>query len=143
MKKFKKNFAMRVCRKANFNAAHRLFRADWTDEKNQTVFGKCNNPNFHGHNYTLEVWIDGNIDPETGYVIDLKIIKDLIKSEIEERFDHRNLNLDCPEFADLIPTAENISVVCFNLLRTKLDSKYSLTIRLWETENNIVEYSGQ
>lgn len=134
---------MRVCRKANFNAAHRLFRADWTDEKNQTVFGKCNNPNFHGHNYTLEVWIDGNIDPETGYVIDLKIVKDLIKSEIEERFDHRNLNLDCPEFADLIPTAENISVVCFNLLRTKLDGKYSLTIRLWETENNIVEYSGQ
>ena len=143
MKKFKKTIAMRVCRKANFNAAHRLFRADWTDEKNQTVFGKCNNPNFHGHNYTLEVWIDGNIDPETGYVIDLKIVKDLIKSEIEERFDHRNLNLDCPEFADLIPTAENISVVCFNLLRTKLDSKYSLTIRLWETENNIVEYSGQ
>jgi 6-pyruvoyltetrahydropterin/6-carboxytetrahydropterin synthase len=134
---------MRVCRRANFNAAHRLFRADWSDEKNQTIFGKCNNPNFHGHNYTLEVWIDGNIDPETGYVIDLKIVKDLIKSEIEERFDHRNLNLDCPEFADLIPTAENISVVCFNLLRTKLDSKYSLTIRLWETENNIVEYSGQ
>ena len=134
---------MRVCRKANFNAAHRLFRADWSDEKNETVFGKCNNPNFHGHNYTLEVWIDGNIDPETGYVIDLKIVKDLIKSEIEERFDHRNLNLDCPEFADLIPTAENISVVCFNLLRTKLDSKYSLTIRLWETENNIVEYGGQ
>jgi 6-pyruvoyltetrahydropterin/6-carboxytetrahydropterin synthase len=134
---------MRVCRKANFNAAHRLFRADWSDEKNQTIFGKCNNPNFHGHNYTLEVWIDGNIDPETGYVIDLKIVKDLIKSEIEERFDHRNLNLDCPEFANLIPTAENISVVCFNLLRTKLDSKYSLTIRLWETENNIVEYNGQ
>jgi len=130
---------MRVCRKANFNAAHRLFRADWSDEKNQTIFGKCNNPNFHGHNYTLEVWIDGSIDPETGYVIDLKIVKDLIKSEIEERFDHRNLNLDCPEFANLIPTAENISVVCFNLLRTKLDSKYSLTIRLWETENNIVE----
>jgi 6-pyruvoyltetrahydropterin/6-carboxytetrahydropterin synthase len=134
---------MRVCRKANFNAAHRLFRADWSDEKNQTIFGKCNNPNFHGHNYTLEVWIDGSIDPETGYVIDLKIVKDLIKSEIEERFDHRNLNLDCPEFANLIPTAENISVVCFNLLRTKLDSKYSLTIRLWETENNIVEYNGQ
>lgn len=134
---------MRVCRKANFNAAHRLFRADWTDEKNQAVFGKCNNPNFHGHNYTLEVWIDGEIDPETGYVIDLKIVKDLIKSEIQERFDHRNLNLDCPEFADLIPTAENISVVCFNLLRTKLDRKYGLTIRLWETENNVVEYNGQ
>jgi 6-pyruvoyltetrahydropterin/6-carboxytetrahydropterin synthase len=134
---------MKVCRRSNFNAAHRLFRPDWSDEKNQTVFGKCNNPNFHGHNYTLEVWIDGEIDPETGYVIDLKIVKDLIKIEIEDRFDHRNLNLDCPEFTSLIPTAENIAVVCYNLLREKMDSKYALTIRLWETENNIVEYSGQ
>jgi 6-pyruvoyltetrahydropterin/6-carboxytetrahydropterin synthase len=133
---------MKVCRKANFNAAHRLFRSDWSDEKNQAVFGKCNNPNFHGHNYSLEVWIEGAIDPETGYVIDLKIVKELIKTEIEERFDHRNLNLDCPEFDNLIPTAENISVVCYNLLRSKLDHKYGLTIRLWETENNIVEYSG-
>jgi 6-pyruvoyltetrahydropterin/6-carboxytetrahydropterin synthase len=134
---------MKVCRRSNFNAAHRLFRPDWSDEKNQTVFGKCNNPNFHGHNYTLEVWIDGEIDSETGYVIDLKIVKDLIKIEIEDRFDHRNLNLDCPEFTSLIPTAENIAVVCYNLLREKMDSKYALTIRLWETENNIVEYSGQ
>jgi 6-pyruvoyltetrahydropterin/6-carboxytetrahydropterin synthase len=134
---------MKVCRRSNFNAAHRLFRPDWSDEKNQTVFGKCNNPNFHGHNYTLEVWIDGEIDPETGYVIDLKIVKDLIKIEIEDRFDHRNLNLDCPEFASLIPTAENIAVVCYNLLREKMDAKYALTLRLWETENNIVEYSGQ
>ncbi|MCF8408548.1 MAG: 6-carboxytetrahydropterin synthase [Crocinitomicaceae bacterium] len=134
---------MKVCRRSNFNAAHRLFRPDWSDEKNQTVFGKCNNPNFHGHNYTLEVWIDGEIDQETGYVIDLKIVKDLIKIEIEDRFDHRNLNLDCPEFTSLIPTAENIAVVCYNLLREKMDSKYALTIRLWETENNIVEYSGQ
>jgi 6-pyruvoyltetrahydropterin/6-carboxytetrahydropterin synthase len=134
---------MKVCRRSNFNAAHRLFRPQWSDEKNQAVFGKCNNPNFHGHNYTLEVWIDGEIDSETGYVIDLKIVKDLIKIEIEDRFDHRNLNLDCPEFTSLIPTAENIAVVCYNLLREKMDSKYALTIRLWETENNIVEYSGQ
>ena len=134
---------MKVCRRSNFNAAHRLFRPEWSDEKNQTVFGKCNNPNFHGHNYTLEVWIDGEIDQETGYVIDLKIVKDLIKIEIEDRFDHRNLNLDCPEFTSLIPTAENIAVVCYNLLREKMDSKYALTIRLWETENNIVEYNGQ
>jgi 6-pyruvoyltetrahydropterin/6-carboxytetrahydropterin synthase len=133
---------MRVCRRSNFNAAHRLFRPDWSDEKNQEVFGKCNNPNFHGHNYTLEVWIEGEIDPETGYVIDLKLVKDLVKKEIEERFDHRNLNLDCPEFQSLIPTAENIAVVCYNLLRDKIDSKFKLTIRLWETENNIVEYNG-
>ena len=132
---------MRVCRRSNFNAAHRLFRPDWSDEKNQEVFGKCNNPNFHGHNYTLEVWIEGEIDTETGYVIDLKLVKDLVKKEIEERFDHRNLNLDCPEFQSLIPTAENIAVVCYNLLRDKIDSKFKLTIRLWETENNIVEYN--
>jgi 6-pyruvoyltetrahydropterin/6-carboxytetrahydropterin synthase len=133
---------MRVCRRSNFNAAHRLFRPDWTDEKNQEVFGKCNNPNYHGHNYTLEVWIDGEIDPETGYVIDLKIVKDLVKSEIEERFDHRNLNLDCPEFNNIIPTAENIAVVCHQILRDKIDLKYGLSVRLWETENNIVEYHG-
>ena len=133
---------MRVCRRSNFNAAHRLFRPDWSDEKNQEVFGKCNNPNFHGHNYTLEVWIEGEIDTETGYVIDLKLVKDLVKKEIEERFDHRNLNLDCPEFQSLIPTAENIAVVCYDLLRDKIDSKFNLTIRLWETENNIVEYNG-
>ena len=86
---------MKVCRRVNFNAAHRLFRKDWSDEKNDSVFGKCNNPNFHGHNYILEVWIDGEIDPETGYVIDLKILKKIINTEIVERFDHRNLNLDC------------------------------------------------
>jgi 6-pyruvoyltetrahydropterin/6-carboxytetrahydropterin synthase len=133
---------MRVCRRSNFNAAHRLYRPDWSDEKNQAIFGKCNNPNFHGHNYTLEVWLDGDIDPETGYVIDLKIVKDIVRKEIEDRFDHRNLNLDCPEFENLIPTAENIAVVCYNLLRDKIDQKFKLTIRLWETENNIVEYNG-
>jgi len=134
---------MRVCRRATFNAAHRLFRKDWSDEKNNAVFGKCNNPNFHGHNYVLEVWIEGAIDPATGYVIDLKIVKDLIKNEITDRFDHKNLNLDCKEFLNLNPTAENIAVVCWNLLRTELDAKYELSIKLWETENNLVEYNGQ
>ena len=134
---------MRVCRRATFNAAHRLFRKDWSDEKNNAVFGKCNNPNFHGHNYVLEVWIEGAIDTETGYVIDLKIVKDLIKNEITDRFDHKNLNLDCNEFLNLNPTAENIAVVCWNLLRKELDTKYELSIKLWETENNLVEYNGQ
>jgi 6-pyruvoyltetrahydropterin/6-carboxytetrahydropterin synthase len=134
---------MRVCRRATFNAAHRLFRKDWSDEKNNDVFGKCNNPNFHGHNYVLEVWIEGAIDTATGYVIDLKIVKDLIKNEITDRFDHKNLNLDCKEFLNLNPTAENIAVVCWNLLRTELDTKYELSIKLWETENNLVEYNGQ
>jgi 6-pyruvoyltetrahydropterin/6-carboxytetrahydropterin synthase len=134
---------VRVCRRATFNAAHRLFRKDWSDEKNNAVFGKCNNPNFHGHNYVLEVWIEGAIDTETGYVIDLKIVKDLIKNEITDRFDHKNLNLDCKEFLNLNPTAENIAVVCWNLLRTELDAKYELSIKLWETENNLVEYKGQ
>ena len=134
---------MRVCRRATFNAAHRLFRKDWSDEKNNAVFGKCNNPNFHGHNYVLEVWIEGAIDTETGYVIDLKIVKDLIKNEITDRFDHKNLNLDCKEFLNLNPTAENIAVVCWDLLRSKLDAKYELRIKLWETENNLVEYNGQ
>ena len=134
---------MKVSRRATFNAAHRLFRPDWTNEKNVEIFGKCSNPNFHGHNYVLEVILDGEIDPETGYVIDLKIVKDAIKSEIDERFDHRNLNLDCPEFKDLNPTAENIAVVAWNLLRAKLPMHLALTIKLWETENNCVEYTGK
>ena len=134
---------MKVSRRATFNAAHRLFRPDWTNEKNVEIFGKCSNPNFHGHNYVLEVILDGEIDPETGYVIDLKIVKDAIKSEIDERFDHRNLNLDCPEFKDLNPTAENIAVVIWNLLRAKLPMHLALSIKLWETENNCVEYAGK
>lgn len=134
---------MKVCRRVNFNAAHRLFRKDWSDEKNDSVFGKCNNPNFHGHNYILEVWIDGEIDHETGYVIDLKILKNIINTEIVERFDHRNLNLDCPEFENLIPTAENIISVCWNLLRSSIDDRFDLRLKLWETENNIFEYDGK
>ena len=134
---------MKVSRRATFNAAHKLFRTDWTDEKNTAIFGKCSNPNFHGHNYVMEVILEGEIDPETGYVIDLKIVKDAIKSEIDERFDHRNLNLDCPEFKDLNPTAENIAVVAWGLLRNKLPMHLALTIKLWETENNCVEYAGK
>jgi 6-pyruvoyltetrahydropterin/6-carboxytetrahydropterin synthase len=134
---------MKVCRRVSLNAAHRLYRPDWSDEKNLEVFGKCSNPNFHGHNYIIETWLDGPIDPETGYVIDLKILKDILYKEILHRFDHRNLNLDCKEFEGIIPTAENITVVFWNILREKIDSKYGLTVRIWETENNIFEYSGK
>lgn len=134
---------MKVCRRETFNAAHRLFNPKWSDEKNLEVFGKCSNPNYHGHNYVLETWIEGEINEETGYVIDLKKLKDLIRMEVSERFDHRNLNLDCPEFATLKPSAENIALVIWNILREKLDKKYGLSVRLWETENNVVEYNGQ
>ena len=132
-----------VCRKAHFNAAHRLYNPAWDMAKNDAVFGLCNNPNFHGHNYKLEVWVKGEIDPETGYVIDMKDLKELIKTEIEDRFDHKNLNLDTEEFIDLNPTAENICYVIWTILREKLNSKFELKIRLEETERNIVEYSGE
>lgn len=134
---------MKVCRRETFNAAHRLFNPEWSDEKNLEVFGKCSNPNYHGHNYVLETWIEGPVDPVTGYVIDLKKLKELIRNEISERFDHRNLNLDCEEFKELKPSAENIAIVAYNLLRPHLDVKYKLMIRLWETENNVVEYDGK
>lgn len=134
---------MKVCRRETFNSAHRLFNANWSDEKNLEVFGKCSNPNYHGHNYILETWVDGSIDPETGFVIDLKKLKELIRNEITERFDHRNLNLDCVEFKELKPSAENIALVIWNILRPKLDKRFSLMVRLWETENNLVEYSGK
>ena len=127
-------------RKVTFNAAHRLFRKDWSDDKNQEVFGLCANPHYHGHNYRLDVKVVGEIDPETGYVIDLKLLNDLITEEITERFDHRNLNLDCPEFSNLNPTGENITIVIYNLLRKKLHEKYDLQVRLWETEKNYFEY---
>lgn len=134
---------MKVCRRTTFNAAHRLFNPEWSDEKNREVFGKCSNPNYHGHNYVLETWLEGDVNPETGYVVDLKVLKEIINNEISERFDHRNLNLDCPEFANLKPSAENISIVIYNILRPLVDEKYGLTVRLWETENNVVEYNGK
>lgn len=134
---------MKVCRRETFNAAHRLFNPSFDDEKNQRIFGKCNNLNFHGHNYVLEVWIEGEVDPETGYIIDLKYLSDLIENHILERFDHKNLNLDCPEFENLIPTAENIAKVIWNILREKLCEKLQLEIRLWETKKNSVWYNGK
>ncbi len=134
---------IKVCRRSTFNSAHRLFRPDWSDEENNAVFDKCNNPNYHGHNYTLEVWVSGEVDPETGYLIDLKILKTIIQKEIIDRFDHRNLNLDCPEFEQLNPTAENIAAVIYRLMREAMDKKYELSITLWETENNIVYFDGK
>lgn len=129
-----------VYRKAHFNAAHRLYNPAWSDERNDAVFGLCNNPNFHGHNYNLEVRIIGDIDPETGFVIDLNLLKRVIHEEVETYLDHKNLNLDVAEFRELNPTAENIAVVIYNRLRARLDDKYDLKIRLYETERNFVEY---
>jgi len=131
-----------VSRKAHFNAAHRLYRPDWSFEKNDSIFGKCNNPNFHGHNYDLSVSVTGDIDPETGYVVDVKILKDFIKSEIEDSFDHKNLNIDVPEFKNLNPTAENIVVVIYDKLKAVLDSNLALEVTLFETPRNFVSYSG-
>ncbi len=131
-----------VSRKAHFNAAHRLYRKDWSFEKNDETFGKCNNPNFHGHNYELIASVTGEIDPETGYVIDMKVLKDIIKNEVEDAFDHKNLNLEVPEFKDLNPTAENIVVVIYNKMKSKLASNLELEITLYETLRNFVSYSG-
>ena len=127
---------------AHFNAAHRLFRKDWDQEKNEAVFGKCNNPNYHGHNYELTVSVTGLIDPETGFVIDLKVLKDLIYNEIEIPFDHKNLNIEVEEFKDLNPTAENIAVVIWNRLRPGLKLDLELAVTLYETPRNFVTYSG-
>jgi 6-pyruvoyltetrahydropterin/6-carboxytetrahydropterin synthase len=131
-----------VSRKAHFNAAHRLYRKDWSFEKNDAVFGKCNNANFHGHNYELIVSITGDINPETGYVMDVKILADLIKEQIEDAFDHKNLNLDVPEFEELNPTAENIAVVIWNKLRKHIDTKMDFEVVLFETPRNFVTYRG-
>ncbi|MFL1897071.1 6-pyruvoyl trahydropterin synthase family protein [Aquimarina sp. 2-A2] len=129
-----------IVRREHFNAAHRLHNAHWSDEKNQRIFGKCNNPNYHGHNYELEVKIIGYCDTETGYVIDTKIISDIIKKYILNRFDHKNLNLDVPEFANLNPTAENIAMVIYNILVEQIDSELEIKIILYETPRNYVEY---
>jgi 6-pyruvoyltetrahydropterin/6-carboxytetrahydropterin synthase len=131
-----------VSRKAHFNSAHRLYRKDWSMEKNNLVFGKCNNPNYHGHNYELIVSVTGEIDPETGFVLDVKILSYLIKEHIEEAFDHKNLNLDVPEFLDLNPTAENIAVIIWNKLRIHIKEKLDLEVVLYETPRNFVTYKG-
>ncbi len=131
-----------VSRKAHFNAAHRLYRKDWTPEQNDAVFGLCNNPNFHGHNYEVIVSVTGKINPETGYVIDMKELKEIIYNQVEIPFDHKNLNLDVEEFKELNPTAENIVVVIWNKIRAKIDSNLDLEVVLYETPRNFVSYKG-
>ena len=132
-----------ICRTEHFNAAHRLHNPAWDAARNQQVFGKCNNPNYHGHNYNLVVRLTGPIDPETGYVFDLKALSDLIKREVLSRFDHRNLNLDVADFEHLNPTAENIAVVIWQRLRPALPPPLKLAVTLFETDRNFVEYDGE
>ncbi len=134
---------IRAGRRETFNAAHRLNNDALSKEDNALLFGKCNYPNYHGHNYVLETWVEGEIDPVSGYLIDLKILRDIITEEVSDAFDHKNLNLDCPEFKNVNPTAENIAFVIWQKLRIRLDVKYTLWIKLWETENNIIEYHGK
>jgi 6-pyruvoyltetrahydropterin/6-carboxytetrahydropterin synthase len=129
-----------VYRKEHFNAAHRLHNPSWDMETNQRVFGKCNNPSYHGHNYELVVKVSGEIDPDTGYVIDMKMLSELVIENVINKFDHKNLNLDIEEFKNLNPTAENIAVVIYNLVRAKLAAQYDLKVLLYETERNFVEY---
>ena len=131
-----------VSRKAHFNAPHRLINKNWSDEKNHKVFGKCSYTNYHGHNYELIVSVTGKINPETGYVIDMGELKEIIKNEIEEKLDHKNLNLDVPHFSNIIPSAENICIYIYSILRDNIASEFKLSVRLYETPRNFVEYSG-
>jgi 6-pyruvoyltetrahydropterin/6-carboxytetrahydropterin synthase len=131
-----------VCREAHFNAAHRIFNPAWDDLKNKEVFGLCSLPNYHGHNYDLVVKLTGMINPETGYVFDMKKLKEIIDEHIVQRYDHKNLNLDVPDFNHLIPSAENIAVTIWNILREKISREYAIQVVLYETERNFVEYSG-
>ncbi len=129
-----------VFRKAHFNAAHRLHNPAWSEEKNAEVYGLCNNANYHGHNYELEVKVVGEVDPETGYLIDLKILKDIIKSKIEDKFDHKNLNLDIPEFKEMLTSTENFCYLIWDIMQKELGDQYEVTIKLWETPRNYVQY---
>lgn len=135
--------SLTVYRKAHFNAAHRLYRKDWSDEENLAFFGKCSNPNYHGHNYELEVGITGEIDQKTGFLMDMNLLRDLIKEEVEEAFDHKNLNLEVPEFETLNPTMENIAMVIWDKLRKRIDEKLKITIVLYETPRNYVVFNGR
>lgn len=135
-----KNKRLAVFRKEHFNAAHRLHNPSLSDQENKALFGLCNNPNYHGHNYELIVKVTGETDPKTGYVIDMKVIKDLVKTHVLKPFDHKNLNLDTPEFKNLNPTAENIAIVIYNKLRPLINTQHDLQIRLYETDRNFVEY---
>jgi 6-pyruvoyltetrahydropterin/6-carboxytetrahydropterin synthase len=129
-----------VYRREHFNAAHRLFNPNWTDEVNTSVFGKCSLPHYHGHNYELEVKVVGEVDPRTGFVMDMKVLSDVIKDQVLDKFDHKNLNLDTAEFKELNPTAENIAIVIYKLLRPQIKSDQELFIRLYETPRNFVEF---
>lgn len=131
-----------VCRKSHFNATHRLHNPNWDDARNEKVFGKCNNPNYHGHNYNLIVKLTGPVDPETGYVMDLGVLASLVKENVEERYDHKNLYLDLDDFKDLNPSAENIAIKIWHILREKIDHRLELSVELYETERNFVEYKG-
>ena len=129
-----------VFRKEHFNAAHRLHNPNWSEERNEKIFGKCNNKYYHGHNYELIVKVIGEPDPDTGYVYDMKVLSDLIKENVSDKFDHKNLNLDVEDFKNMNPTAENIAVVIYNILREKIESDKDLKNNLFETERNYVEY---
>ncbi|SDM84392.1 6-pyruvoyltetrahydropterin/6-carboxytetrahydropterin synthase [Kriegella aquimaris] len=133
---------VKVSRKAHFNAAHRLYSPEWDNAKNAEVFGKCSNPNFHGHNYELIVSVSGEIDEQTGFVMDMKILKELIKDKVEDALDHKNLNVEVPEFKEVNPTAENIAVVIWNKLRPHIASNKELEVVLYETPRNFVTYAG-
>ena len=133
---------VKVRRKAHFNAAHRLYKREWSDEKNETVFGKCSNPNYHGHNYNLEVEVEGEIDPETGFVIDMKLLKKIIFEQVTSYLDHKNLNIQIEEFKELNPTAEFIAIVIWNRMRPHIATNLKMKVTLFETERNSVEYSG-
>lgn len=132
-----------ACRKAHFNATHRLNNPNWSDDKNEKIFGSCNNPNYHGHNYNLTVKVKGEIDPETGYVMDMKELKEIIDEHIVSRYDHKNLYLDVNDFSDLNPSAENIAIKIWQILRQNIRLEFELSIELYETERNFVEYSGE
>jgi 6-pyruvoyltetrahydropterin/6-carboxytetrahydropterin synthase len=132
-----------VCRKEHFNAAHRLYNPEWDSKKNEEVFGLCSNANFHGHNYDLIVKVTGPVDAQTGIVMDMKVLKEIITENVLTKFDHKNLNMDVDEFRNLIPTAENIAVVTWNLLRIKIPASLELSVTLFETERNFVEYNGR
>ncbi len=134
--------SLTLYRQSHFNAAHRLFRKDWSDEKNWEVFGKCSNPHYHGHNYVMEVGLEGEVDPETGFLINLDELKLIIKEEVEDYLDHKNLNLEIPEFKDLNPTVENIAKVIWNRLRPRLSNRFNLSVKLFETPRNFVLYTG-
>jgi 6-pyruvoyltetrahydropterin/6-carboxytetrahydropterin synthase len=134
---------VKVYRRAHFNAAHRLYNPKWSDDKNVEVFGKCSNPNYHGHNYDMIVALFGEVDPITGFVYDLGVLRELIKKEVEDRLDHKNLNIEVAEFKNLNPTAENISIVIYNRLRPHIPAHLELEITLYETRRNFVRYSGE